>query len=59
MTWCKEKGSSNRSDYRAIAFLNPSMFLTGAALFFFVGQSVSLATSEWFLVSRHGECLEV
>ena len=36
-----------------------SIILIGAALFLFMGQSDSLAASDWFLMSRHGECAEI
>jgi hypothetical protein len=36
-----------------------STILTGAALFIPIGQSVSLAAAEWFLMSRHGERAEI
>ena len=36
-----------------------SAILIGAELFIPIGQSVSLAAAEWFLMSRHGECAEI
>ena len=35
------------------------MVLIGAAILLFGGRSISLAASEWFLMSRHGECAEI
>jgi hypothetical protein len=42
-----------------MASIKLSMILIGTALFLFFRQSISLAASEWFLMSRHGECVEV
>lgn len=36
-----------------------SIILIGAALLLFIGQSDSFAAAEWFLMSRHGECVKV
>ena len=36
-----------------------SAILIGAALFLFPWKSVSPAAIEWFLLSRHGECVEI
>jgi len=36
-----------------------SIILIGAALLLFIGQTDSSAAAEWFLMSRHGECVEI
>ena len=36
-----------------------SAILIGAAPFLFIGQLPSFAAIEWFLLSRHGECMEI
>jgi hypothetical protein len=36
-----------------------SAILIGAALFLFIGQLPSFAAIEWFLLYRHGECVEI
>lgn len=41
-----------------MALIKLFTILIGAALFIFSRPSVSLASSEWFLMSRHGECAE-
>jgi len=35
------------------------MILCSVALLLFVEQSFALVASEWFLMSRHGECAEI
>ena len=42
-----------------MVFIKLSMILIGAVLFLSISQSVSLAASQWFLMSRHGECAEI
>ena len=42
-----------------MAFINLSTILIGAMLLLPISQSVSLASSEWLLMSRHGECVGV
>ena len=42
-----------------MAFIKFSMILCSVALLLFVERSFALAASEWFLMSRHGECVEV
>jgi hypothetical protein len=42
-----------------MTFIKLSTILIGAALFLPISQSVSLAASEWFPMSRHGECAEI
>lgn len=44
---------------RGLKYIKLSTILIGIALPFFIEQSISLASSEWFLMSRHGECAEV
>ena len=42
-----------------MAFIKLSTILIGAMLLLPISQSVSLASSDWLLMSRHGECVEV
>jgi hypothetical protein len=42
-----------------MAFIKFSMILCSVALLLFVERSFVPAASEWFLMSRHGECVEV
>lgn len=42
-----------------MAFIKLSIILIGEALFLFIRQSDSFAAAEWFLMSRHGECVEI
>jgi len=42
-----------------MASIKLSMILIGAAICLLWGRPISLAASEWFLMSRHGECVEV
>ena len=59
-----EKGSRNRSgedSIRSLAmmFIKIFMILIGVTVFLPIGRPVSLAASEWLLMSRHGECEEI
>ena len=36
-----------------------STILLSVIFFFFLGEAISLAASEWFLMSRHGECADI
>ena len=36
-----------------------SMILVGVTFLLFFGEAISLAASEWFLMSRHGECADI
>ena len=45
--------------HRAMTFIKFFMILVGVSLLLVFRPSVSLAASEWFLLSRHGECAEV
>jgi hypothetical protein len=42
-----------------MASIKLSMILIGTAGCLFWGRPISLAASEWFLMSHHGECVEV
>ena len=42
-----------------MASITLSIILIGAAFLLFIGQSDSFAAAEWFLLSRHGECVEI
>jgi len=42
-----------------MAFIKFSIILCSVALPLFVERSFALAASEWLLMSRHGECVEV
>lgn len=43
----------------AMTFIKFFVILVGVPLLLVFRPSVSLAASEWFLMSRHGECVEV
>ena len=42
-----------------MTFIKFSTILVGVALLLFLGEAISLAASEWFLMSRHGECADI
>lgn len=42
-----------------MAFIKLSTILIGAMLLLPISQSVSLASSEWLLMARHGECAQI
>ena len=42
-----------------MTFIKFSTILAGVALLLFLGEAMSLAASEWFLMSRHGECADI
>ena len=42
-----------------MTFFKSSTILVGVALFLFLGEAISLAASEWLLMSRHGECTDI
>ena len=42
-----------------MTFTKSSTVLVGIALLLFLGEAISLAASEWFLMSRHGECADI
>ena len=42
-----------------MAFIKLPMMLCSVVLLLFIERSVALAASEWLLMSRHGECVEV
>ena len=43
----------------SMTFIKFSTILVGVALLLFLGEAMSLAGSEWFLISRHGECADI
>ena len=43
----------------AITFIASSMILCGIVSIACIEESFALESSEWFLMSRHGECMEV
>lgn len=42
-----------------MTFIKFFTILVGVALLLFLGEAMSLAASEWFLMFRHGECADI
>ena len=58
-SWMKRGKHSSQFCLRNMTFTKSSTVLVGIALLLFLGEAISLAASEWFLMSRHGECADI